>query len=60
VDSVKALAIALSLTSIETLLVPFQDLSLLLQESLKALGTPSGTPGHAFFINFGFTSRQCV
>jgi hypothetical protein len=35
-------------------------LSALLQKNLKALGTPSGTPWQALFMDFGFTSRQCV
>jgi hypothetical protein len=38
--------------------LPFKALLGLLQENLKALGTPSGTLHPALFMDFGFTGRH--
>jgi hypothetical protein len=41
--------------------LPFQALLVLLQENLKALGTPSsGTPRQTLFMDLGFTGQQRV
>jgi hypothetical protein len=40
--------------------LPFDALLILLQENLKALVTPSGTPRQALYMDFGFTGWQCV
>ncbi len=40
--------------------LPFEQLSILLQENLRILGTPSGTPRQALYMDFGFTGRRCV